>query len=187
MAAVLGEEGFAPLTLAEVRQNPQVAGAAPFIGEQGLLARGIYWAPSQFESIFISAAHGEAEYTLISRFDSFRSAADWELSPQRAEWLARVEPHVDTLVSFEKQPGLEFWFTPPAAPALRQPPRWKMWLLTLLALYPVSVGSGLLMAPVVGHWPLLLKALPQMLLVVTLMTYVVMPRVTRWAAGWLSR
>jgi len=28
---------------------------------QGLLARGIYWAPSQFESIFISAAHGEPE------------------------------------------------------------------------------------------------------------------------------
>ena len=28
---------------------------------QGLLSRGIYWAPSQFESIFISAAHGEAE------------------------------------------------------------------------------------------------------------------------------
>ena len=30
----------AALTLAEVRQNPQVVGAAPFIGEQGLLARG---------------------------------------------------------------------------------------------------------------------------------------------------
>ena len=30
----------AALTLAEVRQNPQVAGAAPFIGEQGLLVRG---------------------------------------------------------------------------------------------------------------------------------------------------
>lgn len=28
---------------------------------QGLLSRGIYWAPSQFESIFISEAHGEAE------------------------------------------------------------------------------------------------------------------------------
>lgn len=135
----------------------------------------------------IRPAPGEAEYTLISRFDSFRSAADWELSPQRTEWLARVEPYVDTLVSFEKQPGLEFWFTPPAAPALRQPPRWKMWLLTLIALYPVSVGSGLLLATVVGHWPLLLKAAPQMLVVVTLMTYVVMPTVTRWAAGWLSR
>ena len=28
---------------------------------QGLLARGVYWAPSQFESIFVGAAHGEAE------------------------------------------------------------------------------------------------------------------------------
>ncbi|WP_425146563.1 glutamate-1-semialdehyde 2,1-aminomutase [Deinococcus sp.] len=28
---------------------------------QGLLARGVYWAPSQFESIFVSAAHGETE------------------------------------------------------------------------------------------------------------------------------
>ncbi|WP_043817068.1 glutamate-1-semialdehyde 2,1-aminomutase [Deinococcus maricopensis] len=28
---------------------------------QALLARGVYWAPSQFESIFVSAAHGDAE------------------------------------------------------------------------------------------------------------------------------
>ena len=28
---------------------------------QGLLARGVYWAPSQFESIFVSAAHGPDE------------------------------------------------------------------------------------------------------------------------------
>jgi glutamate-1-semialdehyde 2,1-aminomutase len=28
---------------------------------QGLLARGVYWAPSQFESIFVSGAHGETE------------------------------------------------------------------------------------------------------------------------------
>ncbi|WP_407541171.1 glutamate-1-semialdehyde 2,1-aminomutase [Deinococcus radiomollis] len=28
---------------------------------QGLLKRGVYWAPSQYESIFISAAHGETE------------------------------------------------------------------------------------------------------------------------------
>ncbi|MFC4427774.1 antibiotic biosynthesis monooxygenase [Deinococcus navajonensis] len=135
----------------------------------------------------IRPAPGEREYTLVSRFDSLRSAADWELSPVRAEWLSRVEPLIDEEVSFEKQPGLEFWFTPPAAPTLRQPPRWKMALLTLAALYPVSVGSGLLLAPVVGHWPLLLRALPQMVLVVGTMTYLVMPTVTRWAASWLRR
>ncbi|MVN86580.1 glutamate-1-semialdehyde 2,1-aminomutase [Deinococcus sp. HMF7620] len=31
---------------------------------QGLLARGVYWAPSQFESIFVSAAHGDEELGL---------------------------------------------------------------------------------------------------------------------------
>ncbi|MBZ9713152.1 glutamate-1-semialdehyde 2,1-aminomutase [Deinococcus multiflagellatus] len=31
---------------------------------QGLLARGVYWAPSQFESIFVSGAHGDAELGL---------------------------------------------------------------------------------------------------------------------------
>ena len=28
---------------------------------QGMLARGVYWAPSQFESIFVSGAHGDTE------------------------------------------------------------------------------------------------------------------------------
>ncbi|UBV43279.1 glutamate-1-semialdehyde 2,1-aminomutase [Deinococcus taeanensis] len=39
---------------------------------QGLLGRGIYWAPSQFESIFVSAAHGDAE--LNATLDAARAA-----------------------------------------------------------------------------------------------------------------
>lgn len=129
---------------------------------------------------------GEREYTLLARFDTVTSAANWELSPERAEWLSRVEPLIDGQVSFEKQPGLEFWFTPPASPTLRQPPRWKMALLTLAALYPVSLTSGLLLGPVLGHWPLPLRALAQALLIVPLMTYLVMPLATRLAAAWLK-
>ncbi|MBZ9712604.1 antibiotic biosynthesis monooxygenase [Deinococcus multiflagellatus] len=137
----------------------------------------------------IRPAPGEHEYTLVARFDSLTSAAAWELSPERAAWLARVTPLVDEQLSFEKQPGLDFWFTPPAAPSLRQPPRWKMALLTLAALYPVSLGTGWLfgtaLAPWLGHWPTPLHVLPQMVVVVLSMTYLVMPAVTRWAAGWL--
>lgn len=149
----------------------------------GLLAR----LPGHRGTGVIRPAPGEREYTLLSRFDTFTSAAAWELSPERSEWLARVAPLVDGQVSFEKQPGLEFWFTPPASPTLRQPPRWKMTLLTLAALYPVSVTLALLLAPVVGHWPLLWRSLAQMCLVVPTMTYLVMPLATRLAAGWLGR
>lgn len=134
----------------------------------------------------IRPAPGEREYTLLARFDSLDSAAAWEHSPERAAWLARIEPLVDRHLSFEKQPGLEFWFTPPVSPTLHQPPRWKMTLLTLAALYPVSVGFGLLLAPA-AHWPALLRSLAQMMLVVPTMTYLVMPLATRLAASWLRR
>lgn len=43
---------------ADAARSDTAAFAAWF---QGMLARGVYWAPSQFESIFTSAAHGDAE------------------------------------------------------------------------------------------------------------------------------
>ena len=44
---------------------------------QGLLSRGVYWAPSQYESIFISGAHGEAELqaTLQAAREAFAEVA----------------------------------------------------------------------------------------------------------------
>ena len=39
---------------------------------QQMLARGIYWAPSQFESIFVSAAHTDAE--LSTTLEAARTA-----------------------------------------------------------------------------------------------------------------
>ncbi|GHF55046.1 glutamate-1-semialdehyde 2,1-aminomutase [Deinococcus metalli] len=44
---------------------------------QGMLARGVYWAPSQFESIFVSAAHTDAELstTLDAAHTAYTAAA----------------------------------------------------------------------------------------------------------------
>ena len=125
------------------------------------------------------------EYTVVARFDSLTSAAAWELSPERTAWLDTITDLVDESLSFERQPGLDFWFTPPAAPTLRQPPRWKMAVLTLLVLYPVSVGITLLLGPLTAGWPLGVWALAQMLLVVPSMTYLFMPVATRAAGKWL--
>ncbi|MFC6801490.1 hypothetical protein ACFQDE_06910 [Deinococcus caeni] len=60
-----------------------------------------------------------------------------------------------------------------------------MALLTLAALYPVSVSTSWLfgeaLKPWLGHYPMPVRALPQMVVVVLSMTYLVMPAVTRWA------
>jgi len=44
---------------------------------QALLSRGVYWAPSQYESIFVSGAHGEAELqaTLAAAREAFQVVA----------------------------------------------------------------------------------------------------------------
>lgn len=157
---------------------------------EALLAEGIAMLarmPGHRGTGIVRPAAGDREYTLMARFDDVDSAAAWEQSPERLSWLRRMDAVVDEHVSFERQPGLDFWFTPPAAPTLRQPPRWKMALLTLGVLYPVSLGLNWLLGPHLGHWVLPMRVLVQSLLVVVLMTYLFMPLATRAAARWLSK
>lgn len=131
-----------------------------------------------------SAGH---HYTLLARFDSAANAQAWEESPQRAAWLVELEGVVEEQLPLEKQPGLEFWFTPPEAPILRQPPRWKMAVVTFLVLFPVAQLVAFLLHPHFGSWPPLLRAALQSAAVVTVMTYIFMPLGTRLAAPWLRR
>ncbi len=134
----------------------------------------------------IRPASPQGEYHIVVRFDDARQAADWETSAERAEWLTRLAPHLVGEATFEQQPGLEFWFTPPGSPVLRQPRRWKMMLVTLLALYPTSLLINVLVGPALAHLPLALRAFLQAMLVVPIMTYLVMPFATRAFRAWLK-
>ena len=129
---------------------------------------------------------GQREYTLVVRFADAANAASWEASVQRAAWIAQITPVLDGESTLEQQPGLEFWFTPPGSPSLAQPRRWKMMVVTLLALYPTSLLISVLVGPSLAHLPLALRAFLQALLVVSAMTYLVMPQATRAFRGWLK-
>ena len=56
-------------TYADAARSDTAAFAVWF---QAMLARGVYWAPSQFESIFVSAAHTDLE--LNATLDAARAA-----------------------------------------------------------------------------------------------------------------
>ena len=75
------------------------------------------------------------------------------------------------------------WFTPPAG--CPQPPRYKMVLVTLLAVYPLISLVQLALVPLLGGWPLALRTLATSALLVCLMTYAAMPLATRLFARWL--
>lgn len=125
------------------------------------------------------------EYVLIFRFDRYENLRRWNESTERADWLERVRPFTLADPRVEVLTGLEHWFTLPDLPAAAPPPRHKMALLTWIAIFPlVLVIGGALEAPLAGA-PRAFRTLLMTGLLVLLMTYIVMPRLTRLCARWL--
>jgi antibiotic biosynthesis monooxygenase (ABM) superfamily enzyme len=62
-----------------------------------------------------------------------------------------------------------------------------MWLVSLIAIYPLVVAFQATILPTIKNWPLLLRSAILPLTLLTLITFIVMPVVTRVAQPWLSR
>jgi uncharacterized protein len=124
-------------------------------------------------------------YLLIFRFASPTHLQVWEQSEARAAWLEEMEALSVVAPQVERFEGLEYWFTPPAGWVAGPPPRVKMIALTVLGLYPLIV----LLLPQLAAWfsglPPLLAPLLNVTIMVTIMTYLVMPALTRLFAFWL--
>ncbi len=132
-------------------------------------------------------AGGNNQYLVIFRFASESDYRTWHKSNERKHWLERVKPLTLGKPIEQFTPGLEFWFTPAGSVTLRNPPRWKMILVTLLGLLPLSITINYLVAPVLrpllGQLELLIL---NAMIVVCTMTYAIMPVLTRFFAVWLE-
>ncbi len=67
------------------------------------------------------------------------------------------------------------------------PPRHNVAVVTWLAVFPLATVVFMLLDPLLGGYPSVLRTLVFTLLMVSLMTYVVMPRMTRLFLFWLYR
>ena len=130
------------------------------------------------------APGGNQDYVVIFRFDSAENLAAWQQSPERQDWIERVQPFT-VGVDIQQVTGLEYWFTLPEGAARRPPPAWKMAIVTVVGLFPLV------------HWlaPWIQQRLPEMPAaaatvitlgtLVVLMTWAVMPALIRLASRWL--
>ncbi|MBU5613921.1 antibiotic biosynthesis monooxygenase [Geomonas azotofigens] len=127
-------------------------------------------------------------YTVIIRFDTEVHLREWMESPTRARLIKQVRPLFVTDDDFFISSGLDFWFTPMGAKA-KIPVRWKQFLVTWSAIYPLALGMPLVVYPVMHYLHVpdnrLFATLAVTGLVVFLMVYVVMPRYTRLVQRWL--
>ena len=126
-------------------------------------------------------SHVGEPWHLVYRFDDAAHLRAWEDSAERAQQLAVGEDLVRA-TDRHKVSGLETWFALPGrtAPA---PPRWKMFLVSLVAIYSLQLVFNLLVTP-------LGLAIPVRVLLVTvgvtfLMTWLVRPWAARVLQDWL--
>jgi antibiotic biosynthesis monooxygenase (ABM) superfamily enzyme len=124
---------------------------------------------------------GLREYGILRTFASESEREAFYRSPLFAAWQARVAPLVEGEPEYRELSGLEAWFR--AGRSL--PPRWKMAVATLLGVYPTSVALSMTLGEVLRAWPLLVAHLVFSVVMVALLTWVVMPAVTRVLRGWL--
>jgi antibiotic biosynthesis monooxygenase (ABM) superfamily enzyme len=117
---------------------------------------------------------------------SFASAVDRDAFYQTAlfnDWLARIEPMVECERARRQVYGLEAWFRDSKEP---MPPRWKMALLTWVAVWLASMLMRAILGPALGqNVPQILEAALVAAGVVVILTWAAMPFLVKMARPWL--
>ena len=135
--------------------------------------------------VFRPASAAEGEYRTVYRFDTGEHLQAWLDSDEHAAWLERAEPHVIGPMRSQFLTGLESWFTLPGRPGSPPPPPYKMALVTWVTIFPLITLVVLVLDPLLVRLDLVPRLAVTTAVTVPIMTWLVMPRVTRLLRGWL--
>jgi len=130
------------------------------------------------------------EWHMLYRFDGTASLAAWEASAERAWWLASAQGLVGESIR-ERRTGIEGWFDDPSGHDVQDlrtpvaPARWKQAVMIWVAFFPLSLAMSFLLASVAPALPIVPRVLLTTLVMTPLMTYVVLPQLTRRLDRWL--
>ena len=130
--------------------------------------------------------HGKMdEWVDVVRYDSLKDLEHWMESKERRDLLEELDSIVESRHA-HRVTGLEGWFAMnrPGETATG-PPSWKQALAVLFALYPTVMALTFL-NPLWRNQPLSVQMLFGNILSVALLTWLVMPAVSRLLDFWLS-
>lgn len=126
-----------------------------------------------------------SEYIIVLHFDNQENLQAWLDSDVRREWIERSKPLIQELENVQILSGLETWFELPRRPLKTPPKRYKMALLTWLAVFFTLSIVRAIISPLLVPVPELLGQFITVGIVVLLLTYIVMPQLTRLFYKWL--
>ena len=122
------------------------------------------------------------EFGILRTFADEKERDNFYASPTFKAWEEKCAPLTDGGWSRRQLHGLEAWFRSPHSP----PPKWKMAVATFAGVFPLAMALNLTLGPVIRGWHFVLANAVFNAAVVVLLSWVVMPVVTRLLRGWLQ-
>jgi len=130
---------------------------------------------------------GDRKYTSVVRFDSLDNLNTWAESETRQSFVSKVHDLLEQGDQVEIRSGIDFWFTPKG---VKPPKLWKQFVLTVSAVYPLSliipffilIPLGKLV-PALGN--VFISSMLMAMILTGMLTFVIMPPYTRLLKRWL--
>jgi uncharacterized protein len=161
--------------------------------------------PGFLGSGWVRAGEQSQVWHMLYRFANEPTLDAWEQSPERSWWLSVGEGFVRSERS-RRRTGIEGWFDEPATGSVpvsdvaasaqgesdaelpTAPPRWKQAVTIWLGFFPVNLVLAYLVSPVPGwgELPTWARVLATTVVLTPVMTYWVLPMVTRMLRSWLA-
>ncbi|MEM8838494.1 MAG: antibiotic biosynthesis monooxygenase [Pseudomonadota bacterium] len=118
------------------------------------------------------------EYRSVFRFDTLDDLEEFERSEYRESMLAEGAEFFAADAAWDRLTGLEFWFDPPSGTKVPQPNPHRMAMVMICVVFTLfmTVNAGL--GQVTSGLPHPLRVFVIVVIQVSLMTYVIMPRLT---------
>jgi len=124
-------------------------------------------------------------YRIVFKFDSRKNFIAWETSGVRQQWLERFNEVDMGDPQMEVLSGLETWFTTADEEAIVPPRKYKMMVVVWLSVFPLSILLNYLLRPMITELHIVLQIAIISVIIVILMTYIVMPFMSKLFHHWL--
>ncbi|UYX49975.1 antibiotic biosynthesis monooxygenase [Bacillus thuringiensis] len=128
--------------------------------------------------------NGSREYTVVFRFDTYEHLRAWQESDIRRDLLKEAERFQATNPTYKTESSLAYWFVTPKVPV--PPPKWKMSIVTLLGVWPLSILVPMLLGPIIINMNTILSSFCVSACIVSLLSWVVMPILAKIFHPWLQ-
>ncbi|MGY1668996.1 antibiotic biosynthesis monooxygenase [Geodermatophilus sp. SYSU D00710] len=134
---------------------------------------------------------GSDEWHMLCRFTDHEALEAWEASTERAWWLRSAEGLAE-VTRTERRTGIEGWFDQPTSaevvtpPGPAAPPRWKQATTIWLVFYPLNLLTTVTLGVWLADLHVALRVAVVTLTLTPLMTYLLLPWITRRLQWWLA-